>query len=228
MRCSKCGYISFDGQDNCKKCRKPVETAELLEGVIFAIEPPLFLGLDSSEDEVMDYDDTDLATTGERDTVVEISMDDNSDQDIVDIEIDFGEDDNQQFSLELDLPEDDQNSEPPDFDESRKEEQIENDIKLDFTNIDISDLAPSPTKSNNTDMDNDANIEFAELPPPSATESKSGSALDDLLIDDLDLNAPSPLVAGSKSGSMLIPSLKTGTALDDFEVDLGELIADKK
>jgi hypothetical protein len=35
-------------------------------------------------------------------------------------------------------------------------------------------------------------------------------------------------VAGSKSSHILRPSLKTGTALDDFEVDLGDLIAKEK
>jgi len=60
----------------------------------------------------------------------------------------------------------------------------------------------------------------------SAPESFS-SGLEDLQVDDLDLNAPAPLVAGSKLGEKLMPSVKTGTALDDFDIDLGELIKKK-
>ncbi len=45
MRCSKCGYISFDNLDSCPKCAVSLtETAAQLQGAVFRAEAPFFLG----------------------------------------------------------------------------------------------------------------------------------------------------------------------------------------
>jgi hypothetical protein len=59
-------------------------------------------------------------------------------------------------------------------------------------------------------------------------ESDSGaSALDDNLpdleMDGLDLNAPMQPPSGGGANKKLSPGAKTGTALDDFDIDLGDL-----
>ena len=105
--------------------------------------------------------------------------------------------------------------------------------QLDFSELDISDLAPPD--------DDDDDLSLAELTlddvtdRPVAREENSGQALmgtgaglEDLHVDDLDLEIPSLPPAGSVTGKKMRPSVKTGTALDDFEIDLGELTNDDK
>ncbi len=241
MRCPKCGYISFDNQESCRKCRKPVKFTEDLEGVIFAVQSPLFLDLDGGSNGDRESVDTFAADkTGETEPV---SMDGDDELDMAEIEIDFGEEDDQLFSLELDhgksdiqeidLSEDDHVSETVSFDStSLNEEQEGSGLQLDFADIDISDLAPPEAKSIDADTDDEVGIDFAKLESSPAVKSKSattsGAGLDDLLVEGLDLDGPTPPVAGSKSSHMLRPSLKTGTALDDFEVDLDELITEER
>lgn len=42
MRCPKCGYISFDHLDNCRKCHKPTAQSEL-QGTTYPVPVPNFL-----------------------------------------------------------------------------------------------------------------------------------------------------------------------------------------
>lgn len=42
MRCSKCGYISFDLVDTCRKCHKPLSASELM-GTTYPAAAPVFL-----------------------------------------------------------------------------------------------------------------------------------------------------------------------------------------
>lgn len=45
MRCSKCGYLSFDSLDTCKKCGRNLgDLAEKLQGTSAEYETPFFLG----------------------------------------------------------------------------------------------------------------------------------------------------------------------------------------
>ncbi|OIP45440.1 MAG: hypothetical protein COZ12_09890 [Deltaproteobacteria bacterium CG_4_10_14_3_um_filter_60_8] len=45
MRCSKCGYITFDNLDSCPKCAVGfTETAAQFQGAVFRAEAPFFLG----------------------------------------------------------------------------------------------------------------------------------------------------------------------------------------
>jgi len=49
MRCSKCGYISFDHQESCRKCHKPMAGGEF-KGTTYAVAVPLFLQFSSEMD----------------------------------------------------------------------------------------------------------------------------------------------------------------------------------
>lgn len=238
MRCQKCGYISFDNQEKCKKCRKPVKFDEGLEGVIFIDQPPLFLDLDGDSSGGADSDDAvDIEEIRETEPVLEFLTSEDDQQEME--EIDFGEEDDLQFELELDggepdpevvdLPEDDSidgsiSFDATTLDESLKEEQAEGDIRLDFKDIDISDLDPPEEKSIDNDSADNTDIALGGVDTLPSPTPASGAGLDDLLLDGIDIDSPVPLVAGSR----LPPSLKTGTALDDFQVDLGELIREEK
>lgn len=83
MRCSKCGYISFDYLDSCRKCHKPIAQTEF-KGTTYPGLVPIFLQLsqeihDSGFDAevVVDEDmvdvldpDLDLLAVGNNDNVV--------------------------------------------------------------------------------------------------------------------------------------------------------------
>jgi hypothetical protein len=89
MRCSKCGYISFDHLDSCRKCHKPMTNAQL-KGTTYSAVAPLFLQdvpeTDVSEfvEEVLDVLDPDLDLLAVEDDV-EIDFEEHGveDQDIV-------------------------------------------------------------------------------------------------------------------------------------------------
>ncbi|MCL2458850.1 MAG: hypothetical protein FWF31_08425 [Desulfobulbus sp.] len=105
---------------------------------------------------------------------------------------------------------------------------------VDFGELDISDLAPPTTEPEPirfeqqpalTDLEPVAALSSTP-PPPSVGKSLAG--LEDLNTYGLDLEAPSKLVTGSAAGKRFLPSVKTGTALDKFDIDLGELFTDNK
>ena len=46
MRCPKCGYISFDHLEECRKCNKNIKAvSDSLYGSIYNVQPPTFLNL---------------------------------------------------------------------------------------------------------------------------------------------------------------------------------------
>ncbi|HHB76711.1 MAG TPA: hypothetical protein ENK84_09250 [Desulfobulbus sp.] len=243
MRCPKCGYISFDTLGSCKKCKKNIgELVEELEGTVFESQAPVFLhiepGTTSSPAEENTEDGISVDET-EADPVFspiveeeleEVAVDDETETDGTIAFEDFEE---VKTTSELVLD-----------DEIADEVVTESDdLQLDFGDIDISDLAPPETETE-TDTDTDTEITatesltldddsetVAEMPAdekPAPSTIAPGSGLEDLQVDNLDLESPAPLVSGSKVGDKLMPSVKTGTALDDFDFDLGELITEEK
>jgi len=65
MRCPKCGYISFDHLESCKKCNKKISDASAdLDGTVFAVAAPLFLDLDYKESEAP-LEEDDVVFAGE-------------------------------------------------------------------------------------------------------------------------------------------------------------------
>lgn len=65
MRCSKCGYISFDHLESCPKCHKPMAQTQL-KGTVYQVVAPLFFQpvqrdeVEAVGDEIEDILDPDL------------------------------------------------------------------------------------------------------------------------------------------------------------------------
>ncbi len=254
MRCPKCGFISFDHLERCKKCGKDIaEAAAELEGTVFDTSAPLYLKFEAGEGP----EESDSMAAGaavqekvpdeegaleEAGAEVEITLED-------EVELVLGDE-------EDDLPGGDDVGDllaglageeavaPPDRTEAEDDlepalelggEQPDGDdgidgLQLDFGDIDISDLGPPAEDQEEVEeLTLDSGEEAAPVmtsgPAPAA--GKTAGGLEDLEIDGLDLDSPSP-VAGSVASGRLPPAVKTGTALDDFDIDLGELLAGGK
>ncbi len=255
MRCPKCGYISFDHLETCKKCHKSLgSVAEEINGTTFEAVAPLFLKITKDVEQKitvesvqkLDFDDIEpdeeqqstirpgidteftldakpLATTEHR---KEISFADQEKELVVDLD-DFQEvAPRAEFDLDLDMPSEEEDSQLP---------------PIDFGDLDISDLGPpsavaleEPALS--IEKDRPA-LEVESLqpesssappPPPKSRTGRASSGLEDLNFNGLDLESPAKIVTGSAAGKRYLPSVKTGTALDKFDIDLGDLFADKK
>jgi hypothetical protein len=234
MRCPKCGYTSFDHLEVCKKCNRAIgELVHGIHGTVYNAQAPMFLNLTekmvfkstaSSEisveesAEVVDSDGDDMLRQGidtefyleDDSTTAAITAEEEPVVDLDDLEeISLGED----FTLDLDDDEDEKKPNLP---------------ALDFGDLDISDLGPS--------SDERLQQPAPELEPvaamstePAASSSSSSSqqaaaaVLEDLHFNGLDLETPARFVSGSAAGKRHSPSVKTGTALDKFDIDLGDL-----
>ncbi len=244
MRCPKCGYITFDHLEICTKCRKEIAAvSEQLSGTVFKAEAPAFLQLTVREsgadtevavDRLQDENDIDLEFPAEGKDV-----DDGLDND--DLEFDFLDEGQDAPASQGDVEEDEfdlalfDESDELDLDEGDAVvAESEDSPQLDFSELDISDLAPP-------DDDEEDDLSLAELTldevtdRPVAREKSSGqplmgtgAGLEDLQVDGLDLEIPSLPPAGSVTGKKMRPSVKTGTALDGFDIDLGELMSDQE
>ncbi|MGD9948829.1 MAG: hypothetical protein AB7U29_10145 [Desulfobulbus sp.] len=244
MRCPKCGYTSFDHLESCKKCHKPfASTADEINGTTYEAVAPLFLKItrDLEKESVpkpvqkIDFEEIDL----EEETPLrpgidtEFSLDDDL---VIEAEhrgnLSFAEQ-NEELVVNLD---DFQEVAPHDeftLDLEKKSNEDNSQLPpIDFGDLDISDLGP-PSKEENVG----AEISFMEEepektnyppPPPAAKKGNTKSGLEDLNFNGLDLESPSKIVSRSAAGKRYLPSVKTGTALDNFDIDLGDLFADNK
>jgi len=232
MRCPKCGYITFDHLETCTKCRKKIAPmSEQLSGTVFKAEAPAFLQFkvhESGTDNFSLDGEEVVSENAQAGEEIEFDfMDDNQDApasqgnedeegDEFDLAL-FGEESGE---LDLDAGETDI-------------AEAEDGPQLDFSELDISDLAPP--------ADDEDDLSFAELtledpasePVARVKDSAQpsmgiGGGLEDLQMDGLDLEIPSLPPAGSATGQKLRPAVKTGTALDGFNIDLGELISDQE
>ena len=244
MRCPKCGYITFDHLETCTKCGKNIaaESAKL-SGTVFKARVPLFLRLD----ELSDAHDGELTPDrfGGNEPEVEFSLEDEElmdsnvgdddaveEEEIVPDEIVSFDDNEDEFDLVL----------PSDVASEINDDAGEIELELEsdqgdtateaFRELDISDLAPP--------VGNEKDVPLAELTKEGVDDGdavdlssdyvappmSSDTGLEDLQTDGLDLDTPFLPPAGSSSAKKLRPAVKTGTALDDFDIDLGELITD--
>lgn len=237
MRCPKCGFISFDQLGTCKKCNKNISeiTAEI-EGTVFEAPAPLFLHFDPGKVGVEIQENEDEITLSESLETIEVAD-----------ELSFTTEEEDSIGSEDDeMEEGEATIDFKDFEEVENSNEIildddkagdvgtDDDLQLDFGDIDISDLVPP---DEDVDMSATESLTLDEEPlvadmpgdpSPAPASVAPGSGLADLQVEDLNLEAPAPLVAGSKVGDKLMPSVKTGTALDDFDIDLGELISEEK
>lgn len=256
MRCPKCGYISFDHLETCKKCQKNIaDVVAEIKGTVYDAEPPLFLQLATDGRFQVPDSSSQITNKNEKlaDNIPDIDL-----QEPAGIDTDFIFDEGaiEEFPRNTNsLPDssDDLIMEMDDFSEVSPREEYtlelsedrgEIELKgpaLDFGDLDISDLAP-PVKeqSDNTPQfaeelvlaETEPVAALSEYPPQlpkAATKSAKSQGLEDLNFNGLDLDAPAKIVTGSAAGKRYLPSVKTGTALDKFDIDLGDLFAgDKK
>ena len=258
MRCPKCGYITFDHLETCTKCRKNIaEASHLLAGTIYKAEPPAFLQFevhesdtdnDASVDLLPEDEGIEIVMSDDGDDVVEVDLSLEEDtlegdetQADEDLDLDFMDESVEALGLgsseddEFDLTFSDDESIGLDLDEGVKDAgEGEDGLQLDFSDLDISDLAPP---AENEDDLSSGELTLDGIADESATTAvdaarpsmkKSGAGLEDLQMDGLDLEMPSLPPAGSATGKKLGTSVKTGTALDEFDIDLGELISEQE
>ena len=244
MRCPKCGYISFDHLETCRKCNKNIgDAAGDLQGTAFDSAAPPFLQVaggtrrEEREAEVLQAVTADpsirdeaLEREGEaldEEFVLEdLAFDDPPEQEEIAL-VDDGQelrlslDDADELSLEGD-------EEPvPASPAPASARQLPT---MDFGDLDISDLAPPA-------LDDTAEALEAEEEPASVREPAlaaagmsspaGGSGLEDLQFNDLNLEGPDRLAA-TETPARLAHPVRTGTALDTFQIDLGELFAEIK
>ena len=207
MRCPKCSFISFDVVEKCVKCGKKISAAaDELHGMATSNAPPVFLRFDFSEPEPEAASEGgaeafDLG--GGEEGVFDLGGDEAPSLEVGGLDLGIGE----------------AAAEPaPDLSGSAAAVAEESAAP----SFEISDLAPAQEEAAPAGVAAEE-LEFAgaSAPPPQA--ARSGSGLADLRVEGIDLEA-SP---GAGKGKIM-PSVKTGTALDDFDVDLGELIPKKK
>lgn len=208
MRCPKCSFISFDIVESCAKCGKNIsKAAEELMGTIAEVVAPRFLKFEAGEPEpgAATYEEPEELSNEE----VAVDLSDEEQEDV-------------DFSLEEAVPE----AEAVEFDIS-EEVSVEGEPEIDLANeelegevIGISDLAPSDEVVEEA-IEDDLIFDDASVDEAAPLTDHEAGELEDLEVDGIDLGTPA-------AGGKVMPSVKTGTALDDFDIDLGDLIPGKK
>lgn len=211
MRCPKCSFVSFDLLESCVKCGKNIsEAATELEGTVVAVEAPSFLrasGVGTSQDvpeETAGLDSEealDLGAEGEEESMA-FSFDDEPSVEASseEVEMDFSGVATEEADVEMDLGAED----TPDLDLGSGDEEV----------IGISDLAPA---------EEELEVAVEEVEEELETVG-AGQGLGDLQVDGIDLES----TPGVDDPGKVVPSVKTGTALDDFDFDLGDLMTGNK
>lgn len=248
MRCPKCGYISFDHLESCKKCKKffgPLATE--LNGTIHDAIAPSFLNFStgpSSPSSPPVVQSLEIAGDGqekEPQQPLREGIDTEfilGDEPIVPQQQDiFLTDTRQELTVDLDDFEEVSPVAEYTLDLDKESKDIEDALPtLDFGDLDISDLAPPAKRPAEAAPDEEAlvltteTVAASSAPPVSPQDDlpRKPSGLEDLHFNGLDLEAPAKIVSGSAAGKRYLPSVKTGTALDNFDIDLGDLFGEKK
>ncbi len=249
MRCPKCGYTSFDNLERCKKCKKNIAAAATaLMGTVASAVAPSFLGVahpaqgqspmpeatdtgidlniddantldfGSGEDEYFSPDEAPVAAVTEAapafsdDNGIDLRLPDN-----------FGEAPGQEepaIDMDLDLSLDDLDGSPSTLG-SNEATASPAAPSLDLAGLDISDLqAPDAPASHEITFDSTLSLDDeparVQPAPPDADEF----SLEDLQVEDLDAAKAGTTVTGDQYQ----PGMKTGTALDNFNFELDELL----
>ncbi len=238
MRCPKCGYISFDHAETCSKCKKDISAqSEQLSGTILMAEAPAYLQFNMTESDGMgvgrgiDVSPDETKFQADPAAAVENEEPETGDE----IAFDFPEEDSgssgadgQNESEDFDLPLNDDDE----IEIVMEEEESADTPQVDFSGLDISDLAPPGAERNAAEELTLEGVEEAvesasSVAPSAAVTSGLGGAagLEDLSMDGIDLETPSLPPVGSVTGEKFRPAVKTGTALDNFDFDLGDLVS---
>lgn len=242
MRCPKCGYISFDHLETCRKCEKYIgDTVTEVNGTVYDAFAPSFLQLTTGErfhaqpSFPQRTDKPDETEDSESDTAVREGIDTEF---VLNDEGIAWANDSEELVMDLDDFSEVAPREEYTLDLSKESSRVESSQpSLDFGDLDISDLAP-PVKEQFEPPSLEEELEAVDiepvavlsqnLPPQQKPSPARSTGLEDLLVNGLNLEAPARFVAGSAAGKRYYPSIKTGTALDKFDVDLGELFTENK
>ncbi|HHO47731.1 MAG TPA: hypothetical protein ENN06_04660 [Desulfobacteraceae bacterium] len=203
MRCPKCGYISFDLIEKCVKCGKNINgSAKQLRGTVGNVPPPAFLSPDYSGRE-----------PGREEPQVE---------DAGEQAFDLGG--GEEVFVDFTAGEEPAVEEEPTIEEPGLEEAV----------IELADLAPAEAAETGAQAETQAETEdrevgleelaFAVGDEKPFTAASPGQGLEDLKVEGIDLDASPATGAGSDE---MTPPVKTGTALDNFDVDLQEVFGKK-
>ncbi|MFZ5799242.1 MAG: hypothetical protein C4563_08285 [Desulfobulbus sp.] len=220
MRCPKCGFISYDLLETCIKCGKNINAAaKELHGTVASIPPPPFLRFEQPEpgSEVTQGGESEAEMTfdlgGNDEALIDLGAEESPSLEAEGLDL-GGAAAEPAFDLGL-------GGEPaaePVFAEPAGETQEEGFM--------ISDLAPAQEGGEEAaevggEPEVAEELEFAAAEPSPAKAEAGTPGLADLKVEGIDLES-----APAKGKTM--PSVKTGTALDEFDIDLGDLIPKKK
>jgi hypothetical protein len=216
MRCPKCSYISFDLVESCAKCGKDIgKTADELHGTTSDVELPSFLK--------MHFDEFESGASAESEDVAgeEMVMDLESEEgeELVDFELEEDSSDEAAAEVDFAFEEEDTASGEVEIEPAVEEEEEPGEAALD-----ISDLSPAEEAAEEI-VEEEFAFEEADAAVEEAVPSADNEAkeLEDLEVEGIDLESSS-----APKSVKIMPSVKTGTALDDFDIDLGDLITSKK
>lgn len=223
MRCPKCGFISFDHMETCRKCKKDISGSTEVEGTTYHAEAPSFLrvpqknGSESVEEGAVDmgedFADTDHSFTDpDLDALVgEDFVEEEDDDDDEGGTISFGGSDSSDFELESD-------------DESDEDGSFEFDLDED---LDFSD--DQETASPALDVP-DALADISDLAPPAADKSPTASLSDEMnlsLDDEMNLDENLDLdgldLDLGLSGGDTVTDGDVLLSLDDIELSSGDV-----
>lgn len=206
MRCPKCSFVSYDVTETCVKCGKNISAASKeLHGTVASIAAPAFLRVAVPEPE-LEYG---AESTASQDT--EIAFDLGGAEEPV---LDLGGEEGPSVEVGgLDLGLEEAAAPAMEFAEPAA-------VEPGAAAFDIGALAP-PQEELVTMSEPDEELEFAGAEAPAPKAASGGLGLADLKVEGIDLE-----VTPGKDKAM--PSVKTGTALDNFDIDLGDLIPKKK
>lgn len=194
MRCPKCSFISFDFLENCVKCGKNISAAA--EELHGTVASMAAPVFLKFEYEESGADEA--FESSELETEEAFDLGDGEEEVAVDLS-------SEEETAEMEIT----------------GEEAGFEVEADDAAMDIADLAPAEEE---TDLAVEAvseEFDFATEETVAADEEQAGTGLADLQVDGIDLEA-APAPAGDKGKVM--PSVKTGTALDDFDIDLGDLL----
>ena len=231
MRCPKCGYISFDHLENCLKCKKDISAvSDTLQGGVLHVASPVFLNLQSQEDQ---SDESDLVAEGEgvevedavadfdiiveedsaegREEEVTLEVDQNEEESFIDFEISSDEEEESEIAIDSALFDDDTEIEEQLLDnqlDSLSEEDTD-DFEIDMPEelLDMSDLA-APTLS-----------EAIKSPDMDSQDEQSSSDID---LDSFDFDLDSDLSVGDGS---LESSDGEGDEISLSDIDFSDTIS---
>ncbi len=240
MRCPKCGFISFDHLEVCKKCRKNIsDTSAEINGTAYDYVAPLFLQLlekarmpepvqvAEPEEHLEELNLFSSGDGGRSGIDTEFVLEDEPAREQADSDGEDGD-----FLMDLDEFSEVSPRGEYTLDLSEKNEETAPRMpSLDFGDLDISDLAPPAAEGEvKTEKvrepalaDQPVASLLANEPAVSVSPQKQATGLEDLQFNGLNLDTPAKFVAGSVAGKKYSSSVRTGTALDNFDINLGDL-----